>query len=165
MQESEYSQIPGLSEVMSKRFQIIDEAIDEGYLERPKTQVLNTYLWYANFKGEYKREAFGVNFSWGAFFLGAFWYVHFGLLKEALLIGLICSIFIGFIPPNVTFPSVVSGIIYALCFTGTRYAKYKLTGFLSPGGNVFLTILKTIGLLIVITIPSILINAILYGLE
>ena len=75
MRQSECSQLPGLSEAMAKRFQIIEDAISKGTLEKPKTGIWNTYLWYANFKGEDRRRNFGINFSWGAFFLGPFWYI------------------------------------------------------------------------------------------
>ncbi|MGF1575965.1 MAG: hypothetical protein ACFCU9_08475 [Cyanophyceae cyanobacterium] len=89
MQQSEFSQLPGLSEVMAKRFQIMEDAISRGTLENPKTTIGNTYFWYASFSGEDRRRNLGINFSWGAFLLGPFWYVHFGLIKEAFWIMLI----------------------------------------------------------------------------
>ena len=165
MQESGYSELSGLSKAMAKRFQIIEDAINRGTLEEPKTNLWNTYLWYAKFKREDKRRTFGVNFSWGAFWLGVFWYVHFGLIKEAFLITFILQLIFGLLPPDINYSGGGLSVVFALYFTGTRYAKYKLTGSLSPGGNIFLTILITIGIVIITIIPSILINVILYGWE
>lgn len=166
MQQSKYSQLPGLSEVMAKRFQIIEDAISKGTLEKPKTSICNTYLWYANFKGEDRYRNFGINFSWGAFFLSALWYVHFGLIKEAFLITLILSIFIGLFPLDShlsDFTGAASAAVFSMYFTGTRYAKYKITRSLNRGGNFFLTILITIGIAISVAIPTFIINGILYG--
>jgi len=165
MQQSEYSQLSGLSEAMAKRFQIMDDAISKGTLDKPSVGIFGTYLWLAKFRGEDSHRTLGINFSWGAFLLGPYWYVHFGFIKEAFVILLTSSVIIGLIPPD--FPGSTSGAsgIFGIFFTGTRYAKYKITGLLSPGGNIFLTMLITVGISIVSIIPFIVINGLLYGWE
>ena len=152
---------------MAERFAMMDDAIARGTLKEPKLGFLNTYFWYANFYAEDKHKTGKVNFSLGAFWLGVFWYVHFGLIKEAFILMMGISLLIGLLPPNLPKSlnygfSIGVGYLFAAYFTGSRYAKYKLSGRLSPGGNIFLTILVGGGIYILTIILATIVSGIIY---
>ena len=155
---TDYANIPGLSKAMAKKFQVFDQAIDEGKIASPKPLIPGIYLWYSlpNLS----------QYSWGAFFLGPFWYVHVDLIKEAFLLVLIGSLILGFFPPDYQSGSSAGlSIGYSMLYPSSRYAKYKLTGFISKGKNIFMTIIISVVIIILGIIPGVLINGLIYGFK
>lgn len=155
---TDYANIPGLSKAMAKKFQVFDRAIAEEKIASPKQLIPGIYLWYGLPKLS--------QWSWGAFFLGLFWYVRVDLIKEGFLLILIASLILGFFPPDYQSSSyIVFGIIYSMFYPSSRYAKYKLSGFISKGKNIFMTIITTVGIALLGIMPGVLINGLIYGFE
>jgi hypothetical protein len=158
-----YENFKELSDVAKNKFFIMDKAIEKGTLEKPKPSLFNSYLWVANFTGEDKYKRLRINFSWWAFLLGAFWYIHFGLVKEITIVMCFASFLLGLIPPDFYLTVNPSfSVVLGCYFTGTRYSKYKLTGYLSGGNNLFMSILMTFGLSVIVVFIQTLINRLIY---
>lgn len=164
--------IENVSPQMEKRFEVLDQMIEQGYIEpvKPLFDWLPTLCYFPNKTSKFDnappelKNQFNFMFSWYGFWLGIFAFVHTRLEKDYLIYASIINLIISLIPPTPFDFLLGLGICFyfSQCFVFTRYYQYKTHGRCPSNRNTFSTICLSLiygfGLAIILVI----IQSILY---
>lgn len=169
--------IENVSPQMQERFEVLDEMIEQGYIEpvKPVANWLPTLCYYPqktatfnNASQELKRQFNKNMFSWYGFFLSSFAFTHSRLAKDFYILLCIHATTISLLPPEYLESSLtnITGLVVTYfmsqIFVFSRYYQYKTYGRCPSNRNIFSTICLSIIYFCLAVIPGGIIQVILY---
>ncbi|GCL39704.1 hypothetical protein SR1949_48320 [Sphaerospermopsis reniformis] len=164
--------IENVSPQMEKRFEVLDEMIEKGYIEpvKPLFDWLPTLCYFPNKTSNFDnappelKKQFNLMFSWYAFFLGICAFLQTRLQKDYIAYASIIIIFLSLIPPTPFDYGFGLGIAFyfSQCFVFTRYYQYKTHGRCPTNRNTFSVICLSLIYSFPIIIAEFIIQSILY---
>jgi hypothetical protein len=164
--------IENVSPQMEKRFEVLDQMIEQGYIEpvKPLFNWLPTLCYFPNKTSKFDnappelKKQFNLMFSWYGFWLGIFAFIQTRLETDYLIYISIIVVILSLIPQT-AFNYVVGlgfNIYIGQCFVFTRYYQYKTFGRCPSNRNTFSTICLSLIYYFGLVIVESIIQSILY---